>query len=261
MARFGNAQRPSGSNRTSNLAALAVIVLIGVWITWAQLNRRAERRAEEAQQLEQQQQERQRKAARPRLPARPIGESLPKAAGAHGPAACGLALDLGDAGAGNDEFGEVVPVAPWAVGTSNPASAIAIVLNRPGLSNTVRFTLGENHFELPRGAVGVRVSVKWTAGDPMVQPDATDLLVRLTSGGQPLGANHALHALLPLSMSFTDYGGPVDSWGAGSSIPAAIVNATDFGVDIAIKSGSPICSVNIAAVEITVYESQDANLR
>lgn len=249
MARSGNAQRPSGSNHSSNLVALAVIILVGIWVMWAQFDQRAERHAEEARQLERQEQERQRKAARPRLPTRPIGEGEPEKGDAHGPAACLKAIDLGDG---------TLP-SQWGVAATSPASANA--MPHAADSNTIRFTLGENRFALRHPAVGVKVSVKWDAVDPMWGGSATDVLVRLTSGGRPLGDDKATGGVLPEKLAITDYGGPADAWGNGESIPANVVNSEDFGVDIVVRADSPMCSVRISAVEITVCESQDANRR
>jgi hypothetical protein len=235
--------------RALNIAALAVLAVLGAWIAWSQAMRRAERRAQEARQLERQEQERQRKAARPRLPARPLGADEPEKGDAHGPVACLKAVDLGDG---------TLP-SQWGVAATSPASANA--MPHAADSNTIRFTLGDNRFALRRQAVGVKVSVKWEAVDPMWEGNATDVLVRLTSGGRPLGENKATGGVLPTKLAITDYGGSADIWGTGAAIPADVVNAADFGVDIAVNADSPMCSVRIASVEITVYESRDAELR
>jgi hypothetical protein len=231
--------------RALNIAALVILVVLTAWTVWSEAMRRAERRAQEARQLERQEQERQRRAARPRLPARPIDEGEPDPANGRGPVACLLAVDLGDNG----------QTPGWAAGTSEPASAMLSA--QQGRSNTIRFTMGENRFDLPRGAVGVKVSLKWSTTDDMRQADAADALVRLTSAGRPLGANKALNALLPLSLAFTDYGGPTDAWGNGSLIPAEAINSPDFGVDVCVETGSLMSAVNIAGVEITAYERQE----
>jgi hypothetical protein len=225
--------------RALNIAALVILLVLAAWIAVSQVMRRAQHRAQEAQQKEQ---ERQRLAARLKLPTRAFEDGRPEPDNARGPVACLYATDLGDAGL----------LYQWNITKEVPASAS--VLPQGSRSNTVRFTMGESRFTLERPAVGVKVSILWEAADVMWEADAVDVLVRLTSGGKPLGENKASGGMLPTKLAFTDYGDAADAWGTGDAIPADVVNAADFGVEIVVKGNSPFCAVKINGITITAYE-------
>ena len=95
---------------------------------------------------------------------------------AQGPSVCLAAMDLADSSE------------PWSVSVdgTNPAAASTSGMTT-GNSNTVRFTMGDNHFSLADAPVGVLVQIKWnqTGGT------TTDLYVRLTYSGAPISDNKA----------------------------------------------------------------------
>lgn len=161
----------------------------------------------------------------------------PEGSNSQGPAPCLACRDLKDGGAeawGVTEDGE------------HPAHASVTGL-ASGKSNTVRFTMGGNHFSLAGDPAGVLVQIKWS-GAPN-----RDALVRLTCNGSPLGGNKAADAMLPGEQSFTSYGGRDDAWGA--DITHTQANDPSFGVEVVVDQVSYGAVATIAEIDITVYES------
>lgn len=245
--------RPRGANRAANAVTFVAVILIGVWILWVEVARRAEQqaKAERAKALEQRA-ERERAArvvAIPKLPAYQEIKCEPLGGKPQGPRACCVAADQNDNGfAWEIRVDGVKPASAWLGGAG-----------QTDRSNTVRFTMGAANFARANDCSGVLVQIKWAVACDFDPPaETTDVRVALTSGGVQVGKdNKALNARLPLSPAFVAYGGAIDTWGYSGPIPKALINAIDFGVEICVNVKNGYDRVSISEVDITVCNSDD----
>lgn len=132
----------------------------------------------------------------------------------------------------------------WSTGAAPWGSVL------PAGTNSDYLSLTGCGFAIPAGAtvLGVQVAVNRFADTVNA---VSDLHVRLVKAGVVTGSDRALGGFWPTSGTVANYGSASDPW--GTSLVGSDVNATNFGVALAIQSSSGSAVTGIVnSVSITV---------
>src|SRR5690606_25457729 len=136
---------------------------------------------------------------------------------------------------------------------ANDAANASLTLNA---GVTSRYLVASNFgFTIPTSAIitGVQVDIdKVATGGTLSLADVRDNIVRLAVGGAPVGSNLAVNAKWPTSFTIVGYGGATNLW--GTTLTPAQVNATNFGVYLAITNQGLVSSTaQVDFIRVTIY--------
>jgi len=112
-------------------------------------------------------------------------------------------------------------------------------------------------FNLPSGTKIAGITVRIDRYATLMQ--ITDAVVTLRAVGAPVGASRAETATgWPTALAPRDYGGPDDTWGAGSLLSPVMVNAPSFGVSVSavypMTAGGPAVFVDDVQMTLTICD-------
>src|SRR5262249_61766898 len=98
---------------------------------------------------------------------------------------------------------------------------------------------------IPEGATvrGIAFEVRRNAD----AGSAADDTIQVVRNGSPVGVNHAKDGAWPMTLTYTTYGGPTDTWGV-SWLPADF-RSSGFGISIAPRYTGPSAGKDPAPID------------